>query len=456
MTRSRKAIRVFAPPMPKPGPLLDFGAPETPAPDSRRFLALALPEAEAWGVWALRYTPLVAVAAPDALLLEITGVAHLAGGEAPLMVCVRQGFGRFAVPVATAIAGLPAVALALLRAGQDGAVVPPGGDAAAIAGLEIGTLGLDVAVLAALRQLGLREVGALLRQPRAPLVRRFGPKLGQALDAVTGARAAPLNYFRPPVELELAEDFLEPLITRDAIDIALDRLLARLCARLDAAGRGARMLSLRAFRVDATVQEVTLGVGLASRDAAHLARLFANKLDRLSPGFGFERMALGVTVAEPLGGVQAGFAGAGGAARREELARLFDRLGQRVQVWRPQPRAAHWPEQEVARADPNAVIATPEGWPRASRPARLLRRPIEVAAMALLPDAPPSLLRIGRDSHRVRAAEGPERISPPWWQNAPARQARDYYRVELASGTRLWVCRVGFGAEARWYVHGYL
>jgi protein ImuB len=34
--------------------------------------------------------------------------------------------------------------------------------------------------------------------------------------------------------------------------------------------------------------------------------------------------------------------------------------------------------------------------------------------------------------------------------------ARDYYRLEMASGARLWVCRIGFGAEARWFVHGYL
>ena len=75
--------------------------------------------------------------------------------------------------------------------------------------------------------------------------------------------------------------------------------------------------------------------------------------------------------------------------------------------------------------------------------------------MALLPDAPPSLLRIGKLGHRVRAAEGPERLEPEWWREGDA-PARDYYRVELASGVRLWVCRLGFGAEARWFLHGRL
>ena len=73
---------------------------------------------------------------------------------------------------------------------------------------------------------------------------------------------------------------------------------------------------------------------------------------------------------------------------------------------------------------------------------------------ALLPDAPPSLLRIGKLGHRVRAAEGPERLEPEWWRDRPDRLGRDYYRVELSSGVRLWVCRSGFGGAARWFLHG--
>jgi protein ImuB len=76
--------------------------------------------------------------------------------------------------------------------------------------------------------------------------------------------------------------------------------------------------------------------------------------------------------------------------------------------------------------------------------------------VALLPDAPPSLLRIGRLGHRVHAAEGPERLEPEWWRDREGRLGRDYYRVELASGARLWICRSGFGAAARWFLHGRL
>jgi protein ImuB len=406
----------------------------------------------------MRFTPLVAVVGADALVLDVTGVAHLFGGEAALLARVADGLGRLAGPVVAVLASAPGVALALARAGRAGLVLPEGAEEAAVGPLDIGVLPVGAEVLAALRQLGLRRVEEVARQPRAALLRRFGGGPGRALDEALGHRVPPLSPLRPPVELEVFLEFLEPLSTRAGIDRTVARLLRGLCARLAEAGRGARRVVLRAHRVDGGMQEVAVGVGLASRDPAHLERLFRERLGQLAPGFGFERMALAVEVAEPLGGVQAGFAGsaAGAEARREELARLFDRLGQRVQVSRLAPRPGHWPEREVARVSAHEAVVAPPGWPRAPRPVRLLRRPVPLGAVALLPDAPPSLLRIGRDSHRVRAAEGPERLSPEWWRDPPGREARDYYRVELASGARLWVCRVGFGAAARWYLHGYL
>lgn len=419
-----------------------------PAADAASLEALAL--------WGLRFTPLVAVAGEDALLLDITGAAHLVGGEAALLAQAQAGLARFGMSARGVVAGAAAAALALARAGRDGLVVPPGAEAAAVDPLGLGVLPVEGEVVAALARLGLRRIGEVRRQPRGPLARRFGTALLRALDEAVGLAATPLTPIRPPPELEVSSEFLEPLATRTGIDIAVERLLRRLCRRLAEAGRGARRVVLRASRVDGGVQELAVGTGLASRDALHLGRLFAERLERLEPGHGFERMALGAEVTEPLGGVQSGFAGSGAAAavRREELARLFDRLGQRVQVWRLAPRPGHWPEREVFRVSATTVIDLPEGWPRAPRPVRLLRRPPPVMATALLPDAPPSMLRLSHGAVRVRAAEGPERLAPEWWRDPPGRPTRDYYRLELASGARLWVCRVGFGVEARWYLHG--
>ncbi len=408
------------------------------------------------GLWCLRFTPLVATRGADALLLDIAGAAHLVGGEAALLDRAVGGLARLGLRATGVIADHAAAALALARGGRGGLVVPPGGDRDAVAALPLSALPIDPDVVATLSRLGLRRVADLHRQPRGPLSRRFGGALLRALDEASGLLATPITPLRPPPVFEVSREFLEPVATRTGIDAVMPLLLDSLCAHLTMQSQGARRLVLRAHRVDGGVQEIAIGTSLPSRDAGHFARLFRDRLDALEPGHGFERMALAATETEPLIGLQSGFAGAGDAAREEEMGRLFDRLSGRAQVWRLAPQPSHWPEREVMRVPPTTVVEVPEDWPLALRPVRLLRRPREITAMALLPDAPPSLLRIGNQALRVVAAEGPERLEPEWWRDPPDRQPRDYYRLELVTGARLWVCRIGFGAEARWFIHGHL
>ena len=425
----------------------------------------AEPDADtAWlrrlALWALCVTPLPAVDPPDGLLLDITGAAHLHGGEEALLHAVTARFARAGVTVRGTIAGTPDAAAALARAGKHGAVVPPGGEAAAIAPLPLASLRLPPATIAMLHRLGLRRVGAVLEQPHALLARRFGTGLIETLDAATGRRPRPIRPLRRPTDFAAARDFLEPIVTREAIDATLGRLLPDLSERLERAGRGARRLVLLAFRVDGDVQAVAVGTGLPSRDPAHFARLFRERLERLRPGFGFERLALEARATEAMAAAQAALPGrrhGAGAANPWDLAQLLDRLSQRLAVWRLAPRASHWPERAVLRVGVFDSVSLPEGWNAARRPLRLLRRPLALQVTAMLPDGPPVLLGEGRASQRVLRAEGPERLEPEWWRDRPDRRFRDYYRVEVAGGVRLWVCRSGpFQADGttRWWLHG--
>ena len=430
---------------------------------------------ERLALWALRFTPLAAAAGDDGLVLDITGVEHLFGGEAALLRDMLRRLARMGLSAHGATAGMAGTALALVRAnvgvranagvradaraGMEAAMVPPGQEEAAVAPLSLAALRLEPGTVAALQGLGLRDVGSVAAQPRAGLARRFGAGLVRALDEALGRTPRPITPVRPPPEMSVAQDFVDPVVTREGIEAALDALLDDLCRALREAGRGARRLLLRAHRLDGDVQEIAIGTGLASRDPAHLARLFHGRLERLEPDCGFDRLVLEAPATDPLTGTQEGLGIGGRAARREELAQLLDRLSQRLPVWRLAPRASHWPERAVRRVAAFEQAETIEGWSARPRPVRLLRRPRFIGAMALLPDAPPSLLRIGRDALRVVRAEGPERFEPEWWRDRPDRRLRDYYRVELASGARLWVCRVGLaepGEEMRWALHGHL
>ncbi|MCH9053067.1 MAG: DNA polymerase Y family protein, partial [Proteobacteria bacterium] len=100
---------------------------------------------------------------------------------------------------------------------------------------------------------------------------------------------------------------------------------------------------------------------------------------------------------------------------------------------------------------------------------RLLAHPAPIEAMAPVPDDPPLLFRWHRTTHRIRRADGPERIALEWWRGDAWRRGdggavpdfsaeiRDYYRVEDSGGRRFWIYREGtYGPErpVRWFLHG--
>lgn len=445
-----------------PGALLLPAAPEE---DAALLQRLAL--------WCLRFTPLVALDGEDGLLLDTTGATALFGGEARYLASVAAALRQAGFRLSAALASHAGTAAALARdgSGRDH-LLPPGAERAALAPLPLASLRLPQEVLLGLARLGLLRVGEVLRQPRGPLLRRFGPALLDALDDATGERPRPFRSVRPPARFLALRGFLEPILTRPAIEAALDDLLKELCAALQAAGQGARRLELRAERVDRTRQALPLGLGAASREEAHLRRLFAPLLDRLQPDLGFERMALEALLVEPLGARQSGLSGVPEGA----LAGLLDRLGQRLALQRFQPLDGHWPEYEAVPLpafEAALPLEEPAAWGQEARPVRLLAEPLPAAPAASpplawppelalpaapWPPAPPAALRLGRQIFRVISWEGPERLEPEWWGEDAARPARDYYRVQTAEGPRLWLCRLvepGAG-PARWFLHGYL
>jgi protein ImuB len=152
------------------------------------------------------------------------------------------------------------------------------------------------------------------------------------------------------------------------------------------------------------------------------------------------------------------------------LALLADRLGNRIgfaNLRRLAPRESHLPERAVAVLPALAPPGKQIWRSGPARPIRLLAPPETVEAMAPVPDDPPILFRWRRLQHRVRRADGPERIAAEWWRNPdPARERempddpgaiRDYYRVEDEEGRRFWLFRAGLyrpDRPARWFIHG--
>jgi protein ImuB len=412
--------------------------------------------------WCQRYAPLTAADLPDGIRIDSTGADHLQGGEAAMLADLRDRLGRSGFTARLAVADTPGAAWALARHGDRPlTVVPPGHAAAALAPLGLAALRLPAESVAALDRLGFASVGQLAAAPRGPLVRRFGPGLMRQLDYACGAVFEPLEPVPPRSLIRQRLTFVEPLATAEAFATVIARLCRAVCTALERRGEGARRLDLVCERVDGTMQLVAVGTARPVRDPAHLARLLAARIETIDPGLGVEAMTLWVPLAEAAPVGQGDVLARQGSAA--DLGPLIDRLVARFgpgQVYRAAPVESDVPERSVTRLA-GLSPAVGRSWPQAlPRPLRLLTPPQPVQAMALLPDQPPVAFTWRRRRHRVRRADGPERIFGEWWRrDGEMRAVRDYWAVEDEAGDRFWLYRSGDGeapetGNLAWFVHG--
>ncbi|MGA2567625.1 MAG: DNA polymerase Y family protein [Pseudolabrys sp.] len=422
--------------------------------------------------WCLRYTPLVACDAPDGLLLDIGGCAHLYGGEEALVADLGERIARAGFAYNIAIAGTIGAAWAAAHFGEP-ARYACGEQRTLLAPLPLSALRLPADTVAALARVGLKRIGDIIDLPRAPLAARFGTELLRQLDRALGAEHEPLNPRLPVTPYVAEQRFPEPIAREEDVLAVIARLAARLQFALERRGDGARRLELTLFRTDGEVRRIAAGCSHPLRDPAQIRALFVERLTALSdefdPGFGFDMARLSVLVAEPAPPEQIGI---GGGEDDAEVARLVDRLSARLgtrRVRRLIAQDSHSPEIAAAAVPAQTAPADP-GWPAfrhfraetdlAPRPLRLLTRPEPIEAVAEVPDGPPLRFRWRRALHEVIAAEGPERIEGAWWSEHGG-PARDYFRVEDKSGLRFWLFRSGLyrdlaqGAAApTWFLHG--
>ena len=427
--------------------------PADPAADAESLERLAL--------WVLeRFSPIVAVDPPDGIVIDSTGADHLHGGEAAMLEALVGRLAMSGLAARAAVAGSWGAAHALARHRADPvSLAQPGTEKALLAPLPLSALRLSPATLGGLHALGFACVGDLLRQPRAPLTRRFGPEPCRRLDQALGHAPEPIEPLRPEGLVEVRRSFAEPIAAPETIARHIGKLVAQLCAVLEDRGLGARRLDLICWRVDSHAQTVRVGLAQPHRDPHRLTRLLCDRIETIAPGYGIEIMALAVPIAEPLAPRQTDTL----EPAAPDLSGLIDVLANRVgaqAVYRLAPVASDVPERSVTRIAPLADpvgAGWPDHWPR---PTRLLPRPEPIETLALLPDHPPAWIAWRGVRRRVRRADGPERVFGEWWKRDTETHAvRDYFRVEDEAGARFWIFRAGDGEHPdtgshRWFLHG--
>ncbi len=396
--------------------------------------------------WCSRYAPWTAVDGDDGIRIDITGSAHLFGGESALLADLLARLGAGGLTAKGAIAETPGAAWAVVRYGKGG-VIPDGGVPAALAGLPVAALRLDPETVKGLSRVGVRRIRDLASLPRPPLALRFGSDTLRRLDQAFGRVSEPISPQREPARYRVRLSFAEPVARREDIDAAAAYLLEALRRELETAGQGIRRLNLVAYRVDGDCRRVAIGTSAPTRNTSHLLRLLREPVECIDPGFGIEVMALEAQSVQPMVSQQR-------ANEAEELDGLVDRLRNHLGVRETAillPVDSHVPERAAAILPPGRPESSSAAWPgRGERPLALLAAPERIEAAASEPHAPPPWFVWRRVVRTIVEAEGPERIEPEWWRLPPGMGRRDYWRLTDAVGRRYWTYR----DPAGWYLQG--
>jgi protein ImuB len=427
--------------------------------------------------WCDRFTPLVALDPPHGLYLDITGCAHLFGGETAMLKLTCDLLSVQGFTVSASIASTSVCARTLTRH-VHGKIVPEGEEAHAVAPLPVTALGVDEAITTGLRRAGLKTIGDVASRARYEISARFGAVFTTRLEQALGQGDGPISPRKPLPDYIVEKRFAEPIATDTAIAATLSKLAQMLVGAMAQQGKGARQLAACFFRTDGVVRGIVVDTGQPVTRADVIDRLFRERLealnDPLDPGFGFDLIRLSASRTEIV--VQQQRDLDAHVHDNDELAALLDRIAarigsRRVVVYLPQD--THIPERAVlaAPAQQSLAVASQAHWPERTkaepplRPLRLFERPEKIEVIAQVPDGPPARFVWRRAAHAVVRAEGPERIAMEWWHSEGQGLTRDYFRVEDEAGLRFWVYRDGLYDRERdpqtgqpvkpsWFMHG--
>ena len=405
------------------------------------------------GHWADFLSPRIALDPPDGLLLDISGCAHLFGGEQPMAEHARIRLEGMRVTSTVGIADTKGAAWALARFGDRRInIVEPGRTVEALKKLPLDALNLPTRLVADLSRAGIRTIGQLNTVDPAEIARRFGVEPTDSLARALGGAPDPLRLQSPRTAYAARMTLPEPIGLAEDMENALRRLADSVCKRLQDAHRGGRRFRLAVGCIDSKEHALTIGFAYPCNNPLAIVEQFSAPLGKLKIEFGADRFRLAAADVEPVQERQLTLDSE--MRRRNDADHIVSTLGNRLgfdRVRRFVAGDSHLPEKEYeiveamnCRSDLNWRFS-----PR-KRPLRLYKLPEPLCILE--PGRPPNRFEWRGQSFDTKSAAGPERLSPEWWQGEAA--TRDYWRVQTRSGPRLWLLTYPARKSGEWFVAG--
>ena len=248
---------------------------------------------------------------PQALLCDITGIAHLFDGEKGLLQATQERLAKFGCLGRMAIADNVSSAWAFAhyatqsrnRSGSESTetfIAPLGASAEYLARLPVESLRLSPPTVLTLKRLGVEQVSQLLALPRSGLASRLGDALVRRIGQALGEVDEPLQVHRAEPEdtqtLELEYPSGDEKILADRVE----RLIKKVRTGLATRKRGALRISCRLALTDLPPLTFEVGLFAPTLDVDHLTRLLVSAIENRSLPAPVTRITLEVTLSGPL------------------------------------------------------------------------------------------------------------------------------------------------------------
>lgn len=418
-------------------------------------------DAHALGVWALQFTPRVALL-EEAAVAEVSSSARLFGGLDTLHRLVDAGASELGARVAWAPTGTSA--LALVRHARE--TDDHNGFRAPIQSI-LDCLPLEaIAAVRAhqptLARVGCRTLGDVRRLPRGGLSRRFDKSLLAGLDQAYGLRPEAYEWLTLPEHFHARLELMSRVETAPALLFGSRRLLLQMSGWLIARRLGTVAFTLRwchdvmRSKDAGTGGELTVRTGRPTQNVDHLARLLAEhlaKVEMLAPAGDIEMFATEVApiVEESRSLIPETLRKS--ASTELALERIQARLGSEC-VRVPMPSDDHRLEwMQAWNSDLSRRSKSVTSSYELPLPSWVLKEP----------------LRLMERDHRpyyqgpLQLLLGPDRVEGGWWHRngkGPDAKAlnvqRDYWLALSAHAGVLWVFQQRLAGDATaWFLHGH-
>ncbi|MGH9591368.1 MAG: DNA polymerase Y family protein [Terracidiphilus sp.] len=352
-----------------------------------------------------------------ACVLDIAGTERLFGPPEELARRLRAALGAAGFRASVAVSGNFHAARLKAAAARGVTVIPPGGEAAALAPLPIGMLDFDEDAAEIFSNWGIRTLGELAALPESDLVVRMGDRARTWRNLALGVEAHTFEPVEAAFALEELCDLDAPADRADSLLFLAARMIDCLAARAAAHALALASLSVRMTLEDGGVYRRVIRPAVPTLDRKFLLKLLQLEFAAHPPQAAVMRMALAAEAGHS-SKVQLGlFTPQTPEPSRLDvtLARLKaiageDRVGTPVLEDTHRPGSFHMEDfapSDAARGEAAVGNAQPRAALRRMRPPA----PVRVN----LRGEKPAFFRTGQCDYTVSAAYGPWRTGGCWW-----------------------------------------